>query len=120
MYVWGWNNSGQLGLKTRAQRRKEAQGAVVKKKTHRIPTVVDIYDEELNKITLNVLDMFCGSKHTAILLADYSIWLTGSNEYGQLGLPTNDRTHVEHYIKVFQGTKDTTLRCGPWSTIIIK
>ncbi|XP_072935573.1 RCC1 domain-containing protein 1 [Epargyreus clarus] len=121
LYIWGWNNSGQLGLKTRAQRRKEAQeGAVVKKKTHRVPTVVDIYDEELNKITLNVLDMSCGSKHTAILLADYSIWITGSNEYGQLGFPIKDCTHMEHFVKVFQGTKDSYLKCGPWSTVIVK
>lgn len=84
-----------------------------------MPTLVDFFDDNGEEITLNVKDIACGSKHSAVLLEDGTIWTTGLNKYGQLGVPPETVPVVNYFRKSCQCSKNIKLECGPWSTIIV-
>lgn len=110
LYVWGWNDMGQLGVKEGSQNVQ----------SFGLPTLVDIYDDDGRKNQLNILDVACGNRHTAILLEDKSIWTSGNNKYGQLGLGTQKiYQKVVYFKKSLTYKSDCELNCGPWSTIIM-
>lgn len=104
LYAWGWNNHGQLGIN--------------ESNDFSIPTLVDLFDGE-TQIEINVKDVACGTKHSAILLEDNSVWTCGNNNYGQLGLPQINEISVTSFKKVHQCNNNAKLICGPWTTVII-
>ncbi|XP_047506839.1 RCC1 domain-containing protein 1-like [Pieris napi] len=109
LYVWGWNDMGQLGVK---QGSENVQ-------TFGLPTLVDIYDDDGQEIQINVIDVACGTRHTAILLEDRSIWTSGNNKYGQLGLCIQEYQKVVYFKKSYKYKTECKLKCGPWNTIIV-
>lgn len=117
LYSWGWNDTGQLGIKSEP----DNQGVLKKEGigSYPLPTVVDIYDDEENHITLNVKDIACGTRHSAVLLEDNSIWASGCNKYGQLGLSPETDPNVKYFKKTFQWSGDLKIRCGPWCTLLV-
>ena len=64
VYSWGRNTEGQFGNDTKTSSN---------------------YPVEMLKIS-NVIQISGGAYHIAMLLADSSVWITGYNKYGQLGL----------------------------------
>lgn len=73
LWMWGLDDSGQLG-------NGKQDDVVFNGKSYHL-TPVRVMD--------NVAMVSCGRNHTAVIKTDGSLWLFGSNEYGQIG---NDYT----------------------------
>ncbi|CAH2990349.1 unnamed protein product [Chilo suppressalis] len=116
LYTWGWNDSGQLGV-----RHPDTKGVLNREglKSYPFPTLVDILNQNEEEINMNIKDIGCGSRHTAIMLEDNSIWTTGYNKYGQLGFSPELNPTVSYFKKAFQCEKDFVIECGHWSTVLI-
>lgn len=110
--MWGWNNTGQLGI---ADNDQVFCNTV---KSYPYPTLIDLYDENKAHVDINIKDIACGSRHSAILLTDNSLWTCGFNKYGQLGLSPENVQILHKYKKVYKCDMDCTISCGPWSTFI--
>ena len=99
--VWscGDNEYGQLGLGNNT----------IKKTFTQVTTNIS-----------NVKEIVCGGVHTFILKTDGSIWATGSNEYGQLGLGST--TSKSSFTKVTTNINNDVKQivCGDYHTIILK
>jgi len=65
----------------------------------------------------NVKDMACGKYHTLALKEDGTLWATGTNTYGQLGIPTSTTTYVDTYTYVTNNVK-TMASFGSFSLIL--
>ena len=98
LWSTGFNDVGQLGLGDTTQRNTFTQ----------ITTNTD-----------NIKEVYCGSHHTFILKNDGTLWSTGYNNYGQLGLgDTNYRTT---FTQVTTNTNDVkSVYCGYYNTFILK
>ena len=95
--LWGCgrNSYGQLGLENRSNRN--------------ILTIIDSAPGNIKMIC-------CGEHHTIVLKSDGTLWGSGHNVYGQLGLgDTNDRTI---FTKITNNIK--SVYCGGTHTIILK
>lgn len=111
LYVWGWNDTGQLGMN------KNGQDNVETKKNYATPTLVDLFDEN-GEVDLNVKDIACGTRHSAILLEDDTVWTTGWNKYGQLGFALKKYEKLDCFTKSFYCPNISGVICGPWNTIV--
>ncbi|KAK4821481.1 hypothetical protein QYF61_020695 [Mycteria americana] len=124
LYVWGWNESGQLALPSKALAEERAQeedkGAGDAGLTPRqeppaaedaafisiqaFPALLDLpQDLEVSKVS-------CGSRHTAAV----------TRKYGQLGhgdTTSSDRPRRVEYL-VAEGLRAEEVVCGPWTTYI--
>lgn len=89
LYVWGWNSQGQLGLKVFDYNRTLNTSSKFKMKNQTVYTVPTLCQIESESGELNIVKVFCGSKHTVIRTANGKVFLTGSNNHGQLGLEQN-------------------------------
>ncbi|CAG9782697.1 unnamed protein product [Diatraea saccharalis] len=116
LYTWGWNDTGQLGVT-----HPDTKGVLNREglKSYPLPTLVDILDGNEKQIDLDVKDIGCGSRHTAIMLEDNSIWTTGYNKYGQLGFSPENYPTVSYFKKTFQCDSSSVIECGNWSTVLI-
>ncbi|KAJ2944006.1 hypothetical protein O0L34_g8330 [Tuta absoluta] len=122
LYAWGWNDTGQLGIKSQPDNPRP-QGVLKKEegfRSHPQPTLVDLFDENDKEIDLNVKDIGCGSRHSALLLEDNSVWTTGFNKYGQLGFDPEQYAVVNYFKKSYQCKDEYALKCGLWATVLIK
>lgn len=113
LYAWGWNDTGQLGMNVNKLNEEDKS-----QKNYTIPTLVDIYDENDVEIELNIKDIAAGSRHSALLLEDNTVWTTGCNKYGQLGFSTKEFEKLDYFKKSFYHPHITSLSAGPWSTVI--
>lgn len=111
LYVWGWNDTGQLGMN------KNGQDNVETKKNYATPTLVDLFDEN-GEVDLNVKDIACGTRHSAILLEDDTVWTTGWNKYGQLGFSPKKYEKLDCFTKSFYCPNISGVTSGPWNTIV--
>lgn len=109
VYAWGWNDTGQLGINNDKGNSNES---------YSIPTLIDLFDEQNAGVTKNVKHIACGSRHSAILLDDNTVWTTGCNKYGQLGLSEEKYPSLNYFKKVFHCDNECELLCGLWSTVI--
>ena len=67
----------------------------------------------------NIKSIYCGCYHTLILKSDGTLWGTGYNEYGQLGLgDTNSRTTFTQITANTDNIK--SVYCGGYQTFILK
>ncbi|XP_038213834.1 RCC1 domain-containing protein 1 [Zerene cesonia] len=112
LYVWGWNDTGQLGVKERQNEDYSSSDF----QSYGLPILVDIYDDSGRELDINIKDVACGSRHTAILLEDGSIWTSGCNKYGQLGFCVESIHKIDFFRKSYSDAN--ALLCGPWSTVI--
>ena len=60
LYMWGWNEKGQLGL-TGDHDREDRQSASGKVQCQTFPVPIDFPDD------LDILTVSCGTRHTAAL-----------------------------------------------------
>ncbi|XP_019749560.1 RCC1 domain-containing protein 1 [Hippocampus comes] len=131
MYVWGWNESGQLGLPSHIAR-----------KTEHHPTSQEIADlssykekpegEKDKEVFISIqafpalLDVTpscdikmvgCGSRHTAAVTSAGDLYTWGWGQYGQLGYETpysDEPRRVEFFREQQMRVVDVT--CGTWNT----
>ncbi|XP_064613634.1 RCC1 domain-containing protein 1-like [Liolophura sinensis] len=120
VYVWGWNESGQLGLPCKTLHDKLASDKPSEPLTEDLvvlmcePCLVNFSTE------LTIVDVSCGSRHTAIVTDKGDLLMTGWNNYGQLGLGD---TETRDRFTAVTGLKQRHLvvervNCGYWGTLI--
>ncbi|KAL4707133.1 hypothetical protein ACJJTC_018868 [Scirpophaga incertulas] len=115
LYTWGWNDTGQLGV-----RQPYTKGVLNTEglKSYPLPRLVDLVSENGEEIDVNIKDMSCGSRHSAILLEDNSVWTTGYNKYGQLGFSPDLHPTVNYFRRAIHCKNGKKIKCGHWSTVI--
>ncbi|XP_028906911.1 RCC1 domain-containing protein 1 [Ornithorhynchus anatinus] len=143
VYVWGWNESGQLALPCRALSGKPpprptqaAEGARPGSISHDVqkpaadgdgdgdgdpfiaiqpfPALLDLpREQEASKAS-------CGSRHTAVVTRSGELYTWGWGKYGQLGhsdRASSDRARrVEYFVRHRLRVEEVT--CGPWNTYV--
>jgi alpha-tubulin suppressor-like RCC1 family protein len=101
--IWGTglNSNGQLGLGDTSDRNR------------------------LTRITSNIgrstpKTISCGYSHTMVLMTDGTIWGTGLNNYGQLGLGnTSDRNTLSQITSNIDGSNPLSISCGSDHTMVL-
>ncbi|XP_013980570.1 RCC1 domain-containing protein 1 isoform X1 [Salmo salar] len=130
LYVWGWNESGQVGLPSRAlrgeqQKSQDTGGASTCEDQEEsndevfisiqaFPALVDVTKScEVSKIS-------CGSRHTAAVTSTGDLYTWGWGEYGQLGQGTVNSSDEPRQVEFFkdQGLRVVDVVCGPWNTFV--
>ncbi|XP_053740966.1 RCC1 domain-containing protein 1-like [Synchiropus splendidus] len=126
LYVWGWNESGQLGLPSQALRQSQKQSVQVASQAE---PAIDGDNEEVfisiqafpALLDLNpACDMTvasCGSRHTAAVTTKGDLYTWGWGEYGQLGYQTScsdEPLRVEFFTERQMCVADVV--CGSWNT----
>lgn len=97
LFVFGDNDSGQLGTGTRDPQLQPVQ---------------------LTLISETVADVACGIFHTLILTEKGRVYSTGGNLYGQLGLGNKRSTNIPTKIKDFDQHKIVKIACGHHSAAL--
>lgn len=115
VYAWGWNKDGQLGVWG-----DFASSCFVDSESYPFPSLVNIYDRIGCPVMSNVIDIACGSRHSIIKMENNTIWGTGYNKYGQLGLSYKTYPNIKHFKKVLDTDSDTKIICGTWTTVLVK
>lgn len=137
IYIWGWNESGQLALPTRNGTEKktvreeateldddglkgeEAALADVGAPAHFIaiqpfPALLDL------PLGSDAVKASCGSRHTAVVTRTGELYTWGWGKYGQLGhkdSTSSDRPcRVEYFAERQLEVRAVT--CGPWNTYV--
>ncbi|XP_073687954.1 RCC1 domain-containing protein 1 [Garra rufa] len=131
LYMWGWNESGQLGLPSRGLEKEklklkscgnaeqpinedEKKQADVFISIQAFPALVDVPNvSEISKIS-------CGSRHTAAVTGTGDLYTWGWGHYGQLGHGTENSTDEPTLVDYFPShqmcVKDVV--CGLWNTFV--
>ncbi|XP_056308023.1 RCC1 domain-containing protein 1 isoform X2 [Danio aesculapii] len=131
LYMWGWNESGQLGLPSRGleeekhRRSRSGNGdqpinTDEKSQTdvfisiQAFPALLDIANmSEISRIS-------CGSRHTAAVTSSGDLYTWGWGQYGQLGhgteYSTDEPTPVDYFSSRRLSVKDVV--CGSWNTFV--
>ncbi|XP_062498695.1 RCC1 domain-containing protein 1 isoform X2 [Pezoporus occidentalis] len=134
LYMWGWNESGQLALPCKALAEERAQGEdagagaaalspcqeqpAAEPATfisiQALPALLDLPQEA------EVSEVSCGSRHTAAVTRGGELYTWGWGKYGQLGHgddASSDRPRrVEHLVT--EGLRAEAVVCGPWTTYV--
>ncbi|XP_054069871.1 LOW QUALITY PROTEIN: RCC1 domain-containing protein 1 [Rissa tridactyla] len=134
LYVWGWNESGQLALPSKALAEERAQdgdaGAGDTMLTPRreqpaaegtafisiqaFPALLDLPQD------LEVTEVSCGSRHTAVVTRGGELYTWGWGKYGQLGHGDNSSSDQPRRVEylVAEGLQAEEVVCGPWTTYV--
>ncbi|KAG7267583.1 hypothetical protein CRUP_006003 [Coryphaenoides rupestris] len=137
LYVWGWNESGQLGLPSQAlrtsrpQKKKKsveestspaeeqeaaaAAGQDVFISIQAFPALLDVAE------SCDVATVSCGSRHTAAVTTTGDLYTWGWGGYGQLGhggAASSQSSDEPRRVDFFRqrGWKVLDVVCGPWNT----
>ncbi|KAJ8003004.1 hypothetical protein DPEC_G00164860 [Dallia pectoralis] len=129
LYVWGWNESGQLGLPSLARRggqqtiqcagsantcTDQENGDDVFISIQAFPALMDVTEScEVSKVS-------CGSRHTAAVTRTGVLFTWGWGEYGQLGQGNVSSSDEPKQVPFFkdQGLRVVDVVCGPWNTFV--
>ncbi|XP_053174708.1 RCC1 domain-containing protein 1-like [Scomber japonicus] len=131
LYVWGWNESGQLGLPSQALRKAQQQSgqqADVSTSPRENPQEGEDDKEVFISIqafpallditpSCEIKTVSCGSRHTAVVTTTGDLYTWGWGEYGQLGrqtLSSDEPQRVEFFRE--QQMCVVNVVCGPWNT----
>lgn len=98
IYSFGWNESGQLGLKS--------QDAI-----KALPTLLEIGD-------ISFISISCGSRHSMAASENGDLYAWGWNKYGQLGLDPNKVKNEISPVKIEFSRKVVSVTCKYWSSLI--
>ncbi|XP_066557718.1 RCC1 domain-containing protein 1 isoform X2 [Amia ocellicauda] len=128
LYVWGWNESGQLGLPSRALRaelqlrvpdstsgtQEQGDTSEVFISIQAFPALVDLpQGSEVTRVG-------CGSRHTAAVTCEGDLYTWGWGNYGQLGqgaASSSDRpVRVQYFPDGQLCVVDVV--CGSWNTFV--
>ncbi|XP_017555562.1 RCC1 domain-containing protein 1 [Pygocentrus nattereri] len=128
LYVWGWNESGQIGLpskglKDQSQRAPSTEKGelVVNKREDNVfisiqafPALVDVPEvSEISKVS-------CGSRHTASITSSGNLYTWGWGHYGQLGHGSKCSSDEPKVVEYFSngGMTVEDVVCGLWNTFV--
>ncbi|KAM6936907.1 RCC1 domain-containing protein 1 [Xenentodon cancila] len=137
LYVWGWNESGQLGLPSRGLRKAPQQKSYQQGELYSdASTSICKEQQEGEKVeevfisiqafpalldvspSCEIRAVSCGSRHTAAVTTTGDLYTWGWGEYGQLGHQTfvssDEPQRVEFFREKQMQVVDVV--CGPWST----
>ncbi|KAM4734252.1 RCC1 domain-containing protein 1 [Anableps anableps] len=133
LYVWGWNESGQLGLPSRGLR-KASQQKSDQQAGERCGSVSTCPGDELHEEVFISIQAFpalvdvspsceirtvsCGSRHTAAVTTTGCLYTWGWGEYGQLGHHTTASLDEPQRVEFFRNENlhVVDVVCGPWNT----
>jgi len=135
VYVWGWNERGQLGLPCSALRNATGRSndsidniEVVNIQT--VPQLLEFFiPESLSSDvsgmkqddTVTVTKLACGSRHTVALTEDGFAFSWGWNEYGQLGhgdtIDRDQPSMMEQFVRDRQRVTDVF--AGNWNSAFV-
>ncbi|CAG03447.1 unnamed protein product [Tetraodon nigroviridis] len=133
LYVWGWNETGQLGLPSRSLRRTLPQqsspkaGASSAEAPHAggkqeevfisiqaFPALLDVSP------SCEIMAVSCGSRHTAAVTTTGDLYTWGWGDYSQLGHPSLASTDEPQRVEFFreQQMRVVDVVCGAWNTFV--
>ncbi|XP_053320365.1 RCC1 domain-containing protein 1 [Spea bombifrons] len=125
IYCWGWNESGQLGLPSKALAKESGSAEVSASGSEAevsefisiqsFPALIDLPQEsEASKIS-------CGSRHTAAVTRCGELFTWGWGKYGQLGhgdaKSLDHPKRVEYFIQNKLCVENVT--CRYWNTYVL-
>ncbi|XP_042351889.1 RCC1 domain-containing protein 1-like [Plectropomus leopardus] len=138
LYVWGWNESGQLGLPSRGLRKALQQqsgqqaGASRQDATTSLteePQEGEKHDEVFIAIqafpallditpSCEIRTVSCGCRHTAAVTTTGDLYTWGWGDYGQLGHQTLVSSDEPQRVELFreQQMRVVDVVCGAWNT----
>ncbi|XP_069722891.1 RCC1 domain-containing protein 1 [Phaenicophaeus curvirostris] len=134
LYMWGWNESGQLALPSKALAEERAreedmdagdtapapcQEQPAAKPAAFIaiqafPALLDLpQDLEVSRVS-------CGSRHTAVITRGGELYTWGWGKYGQLGHEDDSSSDQPRRVQflVTEGLRAEEVVCGPWTTYV--
>lgn len=114
VYSWGWNANGQLGLPIVAKKSfKKASES--HQQVFTIPQLIELEDDDEA-----IKNVHCGSRHTIIRTEKNRLFVTGLNNYGQLGI-CSQIDEIDKFTEMpLKDVIDATIICcGFWSTYLI-
>ncbi|XP_037307914.2 RCC1 domain-containing protein 1-like isoform X2 [Pungitius pungitius] len=133
LYVWGWNESGQLGLPSRGLRKALQQQSSQQEDASTSPAEESKEGEKHEEVFISIqafpalLDVTppceirtvsCGCRHTAAVTTKGDLYTWGWGDYGQLGqqnlLSSDEPQRVEFFRE--QQMHVTDVVCGAWNT----
>ncbi|XP_070686294.1 RCC1 domain-containing protein 1-like [Pempheris klunzingeri] len=138
LYVWGWNESGQLGLPSRglrnASQQQKSQQAGAPCQDASTPPTEDPQEGEKHEEVFITIQAFpalmditpacevrtvsCGSHHTAAVTTTGDLYTWGWGDYGQLGhqafISSDEPQRVEFFREQQMCVVDVV--CGAWNT----
>uniref|UniRef100_A0A8B9L3C2 RCC1 domain containing 1 n=1 Tax=Astyanax mexicanus TaxID=7994 RepID=A0A8B9L3C2_ASTMX len=128
LYIWGWNESGQIGLPSKGLNDESQKGQSTGKDKRTMnkgeddifisiqafPALVDVPEMcEIRKVS-------CGSRHTAATTSTGNLYTWGWGHYGQLGhgskCSSDQPKAVEYFSKNGMFVEDVV--CGLWNTFV--
>ncbi|XP_026168133.1 RCC1 domain-containing protein 1 isoform X2 [Mastacembelus armatus] len=134
LYVWGWNESGQLGLPSRGLRKALQQQSTQQagplcpaastaspegEKHEEVFISIQAFPALLDVTpSCEIKTASCGSRHTAAVTTTGDLYTWGWGEYGQLGhqmLISSDEPQCVEFFKE-QQMRVVDVECGAWNT----
>nr|XP_028561457.1 RCC1 domain-containing protein 1 isoform X5 [Podarcis muralis] len=136
LYVWGWNEMGQLALPSKSVAESRATTAEVKRGNTELslaeqeaaqgpckaafisiqafPALLDMPDGA------DVCKISCGSRHTAAVTCTGELYTWGWGKYGQLGHGQTASSDEAKRVSCFVdwGLRVVDVVCGPWTTYV--
>lgn len=128
LYIWGWNESGQIGLPSKGVKDESQKGQSTGKdelavnkgeenvfiSIQAFPALVDVAEMcEIRKVS-------CGSRHTAVTTSTGNLYTWGWGHYGQLGHGSKSSSDqpkiVEYFLNNGMFVEDVV--CGLWNTFV--
>ncbi|XP_031714324.1 RCC1 domain-containing protein 1 [Anarrhichthys ocellatus] len=139
LYVWGWNESGQLGLPSRGlrkalQQQSSQQAGALHPDASTSPAEEPQEGEKHEEVFISIqafpalLDVTpssceirtvsCGCRHTAAVSTTGDLYTWGWGDYGQLGQQTLVSSDEPQRVEFFreQQMHVTDVVCGAWNT----
>ncbi|CAG5127579.1 unnamed protein product [Candidula unifasciata] len=116
VYMWGWNESGQLGVPALSKAVSSSLSAEDDEDRVGIQTeplcITSLPDE------LNVAAVACGSRHSVILSDTGRVFSCGWNTYGQLGLGDTENRDTFTEVVSFRGLC-VEIYAGQWNSFFL-
>ncbi|XP_073725113.1 RCC1 domain-containing protein 1 [Misgurnus anguillicaudatus] len=132
LYMWGWNESGQLGLPSKSLKEEKLrrtgntesvlnEGEEKSKDEDEVfisiqafPALVDVPH------VTEIIRVCCGSRHTAAITGSGDLYTWGWGQYGQLGHASENSTDEPKLVEYFH-SQDMCVKdviCGLWNTFV--
>uniref|UniRef100_A0A8C3GCF4 RCC1 domain containing 1 n=1 Tax=Cyclopterus lumpus TaxID=8103 RepID=A0A8C3GCF4_CYCLU len=123
LYVWGWNESGQLGLPSRALHQdvgtSPAEGPQEGEQHEEVFISIQAFPALLDITpSCEIRSVSCGCRHTAAVTTTGDLYTWGWGDYGQLGHQTLISSDEPQRVEFFreQQMQVADVVCGSWNT----